>query len=91
MQGGWGNAIDVAALVGTLFGVATSLGLGVIQISAGLDFLGVVPTTIVSQAVIIGIITGLLGEGAAASLAMFPILFLIVVIQLWYIRRVEGS
>jgi multiple sugar transport system permease protein len=39
----------------------------------------------------IGIITGLLGEGAAASLAMFPILFLIVVIQLWYIRRVEGA
>ena len=36
VQGGWGNAVDVAALVGTLFGVATSLGLGVIQISAGL-------------------------------------------------------
>ncbi|KEP72682.1 choline transporter, partial [Microbacterium sp. SUBG005] len=32
VQGGWGNAVDVAALVGTLFGVATSLGLGVIQI-----------------------------------------------------------
>ena len=39
----------------------------------------------------IGIITGLLGEGAAASLAMFPLLFVIVVIQLWYIRRVEGA
>ena len=39
----------------------------------------------------IGINTGLLGEGAAASLAMFPMLFLIVVIQLWYIRRVEGA
>jgi multiple sugar transport system permease protein len=39
----------------------------------------------------IGIITGLLGEGAAASLAMFPLLFIIVVIQLWYIRRVEGA
>jgi multiple sugar transport system permease protein len=39
----------------------------------------------------IGIATGLLGEGAAASLAMFPILFVIVVIQLWYIRRVEGA
>ncbi len=38
----------------------------------------------------IGIATGLLGEGAAASLAMFPALFVIVVIQLWYIRRVEG-
>jgi multiple sugar transport system permease protein len=39
----------------------------------------------------IGIATGLLGEGAAASLAMFPMLFVIVVIQLWYIRRVEGA
>jgi multiple sugar transport system permease protein len=39
----------------------------------------------------IGILTGLLGEGAAASLAMFPLLFIIVVIQLWYIRRVEGA
>jgi multiple sugar transport system permease protein len=39
----------------------------------------------------IGINTGLLGEGAAASLAMFPILFIIVVIQLWYIRRAEGA
>src|SRR5262245_49770263 len=39
----------------------------------------------------LGINTGLLGEGAAASLAMFPMLFIIVVIQLWYIRRVEGA
>ena len=39
----------------------------------------------------IGINTGLLGEGAAASLALFPALFIIVVIQLWYIRRVENA
>lgn len=58
VQGGWGNAIDVAALVGTLFGVATSLGLGVIQISAGLDYLGVVSPSVISQAIIVGIITG---------------------------------
>jgi multiple sugar transport system permease protein len=38
----------------------------------------------------IGIGTGLLAEGAAISLAMFPALFLIVVFQLWYIRRVEN-
>jgi multiple sugar transport system permease protein len=37
----------------------------------------------------IGIGTGLLSEGAAVSLAMFPFLFLIVVVQLLYIRRVE--
>ena len=37
----------------------------------------------------IGVGTGLLSEGAAISLAMFPVLLLIVVIQLLYIRRVE--
>ncbi len=37
----------------------------------------------------IGVGTGLLGEGAAISLAMFPVLFLVVIFQLWYIRRVE--
>ncbi|WFR82829.1 BCCT family transporter [Arthrobacter sp. Y-9] len=42
MRGGWGNTIDVVALVGTVFGVATSLGLGVTQISAGLKSLGVI-------------------------------------------------
>ena len=40
---GWiGHVVDVTAIVGTLFGVATSLGLGVQQIGAGLEFLGVV-------------------------------------------------
>lgn len=39
----------------------------------------------------IGVATGLLGEGAAASLAMFPFLFVIVIFQLWYIRRLEGT
>ncbi|MFR9802499.1 BCCT family transporter [Pseudonocardia sp. RS010] len=40
---GWvGDVVDVIAIVGTLFGVATSLGLGVLQIASGLDFLGIV-------------------------------------------------
>ncbi|WP_240607120.1 BCCT family transporter [Cryobacterium aureum] len=42
VKGRLGDAIDVIAIVGTLFGVATSLGLGVKQIAAGLSFLGVV-------------------------------------------------
>jgi multiple sugar transport system permease protein len=37
----------------------------------------------------IGIGTGLLSEGAAISLAMFPILFVVVLLQLLYIRKVE--
>ena len=37
----------------------------------------------------VGIGAGLLSEGAAISLAMFPVLLIVVVIQLLYIRRVE--
>ncbi|MDN5587999.1 MAG: BCCT family transporter, partial [Brevibacterium sp.] len=40
---GWaGDTIDVIAIFGTVFGIATSLGLGVQQISAGLKHIGVV-------------------------------------------------
>ena len=42
-RGGWGHLIDTLALVGTVFGVATSLGLGVTQMAAGLRALGFVP------------------------------------------------
>ena len=37
----------------------------------------------------IGVGTGLLSQGAAISLAMFPFLLMVVVVQLLYIRRVE--
>lgn len=40
---GWiGDVVDILAIVGTLFGVATSLGLGVTQVSTGLMELGVI-------------------------------------------------
>lgn len=41
VSGATGNVIDAVALVGTLFGVATSLGLGVTQIGSGLESIGV--------------------------------------------------
>ena len=53
IRGGWGNLIDVIALVGTVFGVATSLGLGVLQISAGLEKAGVAEATLTTQIVVI--------------------------------------
>src|SRR5262249_18777127 len=37
----------------------------------------------------VGVGTGLLGEGAAISLSMFPVLLIVVIVQLLYIRRVE--
>lgn len=37
-KGGLGTAIDVVAVVGTLVGVATSLGFGVMQLAAGVQY-----------------------------------------------------
>jgi multiple sugar transport system permease protein len=39
----------------------------------------------------IGVASGLLGEGAAISLFMFPVLFAVVWIQLRYLKRMEGA
>jgi choline/glycine/proline betaine transport protein len=59
VKGGWGNTIDVIALIGTLFGVATSLGLGVLQIGAGLEHVGIAQNTRTLQIVLIVVVTGL--------------------------------
>ncbi|WP_434993098.1 BCCT family transporter [Arthrobacter sp. Ld5] len=59
VKGAWGHAIDVVALVGTLFGVATSLGLGVLQISSGLDSAGILAATEATQVGLILCITAL--------------------------------
>ena len=58
VRGGWGHAIDVVALVGTVFGVATSLGLGVLQISAGLESIGIVESSELLNIGLIVVITG---------------------------------
>lgn len=63
---GWlGDAIDIAAVVGTLFGVATSLGLGVLQIASGLEFLDLVSSP--------GNWTLIILIGAITSLAIFSV------------------
>ncbi|NBC23752.1 MAG: BCCT family transporter [Gammaproteobacteria bacterium] len=51
-----GDAVDIFAVLGTMFGVATSLGLGVMQVNAGLNYLlGVPEATGVQLALIAGI------------------------------------
>jgi multiple sugar transport system permease protein len=39
----------------------------------------------------VGVASGLLGEGAAISLFMFPVLLAVVWVQLRYVRRLEGA
>ena len=55
---GWaGHLVDVLATVGTLFGLGTSLGLGAMQINAGLNELANVPMDVYLQILIITVIT----------------------------------
>lgn len=52
---GW--AIDIVALLGTLFGVAVSVGLGTLQLNSGLNYVFGVPVSEFSQVVIVIMIT----------------------------------
>ncbi|MDQ8202818.1 BCCT family transporter [Pelagicoccus sp. SDUM812003] len=56
---GWiGHAADIFAVLGTLFGVATSLGFGVIQVNSGLNYLFGMPVSPQMQILLIVVITG---------------------------------
>jgi len=52
-----GNAIDVIAVVATLFGLATSLGFGVQQVAAGLNYLFGISSGVGTEVALIAIIT----------------------------------
>ena len=55
---GWlGKLVDILALFATMAGVVTSLGLGVLQINAGLNYLFGVPTNLTVQIAIIIVIS----------------------------------
>mgnify|MGYP000223745249 CR=1 FL=1 len=93
VKGGLGNLIDVVALVGTLFGVATSLGLGVLQIGSGLEAAGIAESNdvtlvaviiVISIAVLASVLSGI-NRGMKwlsninLALAGFLVVFLLVV------------
>ncbi len=57
IYGGIGHAVDLLAVFGTVFGVATSLGLGVTQMATGLHVLFGVDKGLVTQIILIGVIS----------------------------------
>ena len=59
VRGAVGNIIDTVAVVGMVFGVATSLGLGVQQVSAGLVHIGVFKNP--SNLLLVGLIVVIIG------------------------------
>ena len=57
IYGGIGNTVNILAVLGTMFGIATSLGLGVLQVNAGLNYLFGLENSGFNQVMLIGLIT----------------------------------
>lgn len=68
IYGFWGNLIDIVSVIATLFGLASSLGFGVQQMSAGLNFLFGTPDVVIFQVILIAAITGLATISVVAGL-----------------------
>lgn len=68
VNGPVGKVFDALAVFATVFGVATSLGLGTMQISSGLNHLFGLPSTMLVQAAIIVVITFLFVLSAVAGI-----------------------
>lgn len=63
-----GRVIDIVALVGTVFGVATSVGLGTLQINAGLNELFGIEVAAWVQVLVIVVVTAVACTSVAAGL-----------------------
>ena len=63
-----GDVIDTLAVLATLFGLATSLGLGVGQANAGMNYLFGIPDSVTTQVILIAIITGIATLSVVAGL-----------------------
>lgn len=57
IHGPIGNAVDILAVFGTMFGIATSLGLGVLQINSGLNYLFDIPNSTTVQLILVAMVT----------------------------------
>ena len=66
IYGPWGHLVDLVGVFGTIFGLATSLGLGATPIAAGLENLGWMENTQTNQLILVAVITAL-GTASAAS------------------------
>jgi len=58
INGPLGDAIDIFAVCGTVFGVSTSLGFGVSQMTAGLNYEYGIPDTLMVKIVVIVVVMG---------------------------------
>ena len=93
IHGPIGHTVDVFAILGTLFGIATTLGLSVSQLNTGLNFLWpsipvstmvqVICITVITSLAIVSVVTGLdKGIRRLSELNMMLVVFLLVFVFL---------
>lgn len=68
INGPWGKAVDILAVWATLFGVATSLGLGALQINSGLEAVFHIPNNNTVTVIIIAVVTVLFITSAVTGI-----------------------
>ncbi len=68
IYGFWGNLIDILSVLATLVGLATSLGLGVQQVNAGLHYLFGIELSTATQVILITVITAVATLSVMAGL-----------------------
>jgi choline/glycine/proline betaine transport protein len=66
IYGPWGNAVDLIGVFGTVFGLGTSLGMGVVPIAAGMEKVFGFANNLTNQLILIAIIT-CIGTASVAS------------------------
>lgn len=74
--GWWGHTIDILAVFSTLFGLATSLGLGAQQANAGMNFVFGLEVSTTTQVIVIVLVTAValisVWRGLEGALRSFP-------------------
>jgi choline/glycine/proline betaine transport protein len=68
VEGRAGDVVDIAAVLGTIFGIATSLGIGVVQLNYGLNFLFDLPQGRAMQVALIAVAFVMSTVSAAAGI-----------------------
>ncbi len=100
-----GHIINILAIFATVFGVATSLGLGALQINSGLNYLFGIPDNITTTLLIIAVVTVLFIISSSTGLsrgiqilgktnlvlATFLLIFIIIVGPTSYIFQVFAN
>jgi len=64
----WGGIINILAVIATIFGVTTAIGISVIQIKYGLKFIFGIPATTLNLIILTIIITGMYTASAVSGL-----------------------